>query len=402
MKLPLQISTILSNQSMVFTNNAGTHQAAVWITQSLGAKVALRNRATGVWTTFNLATIPGNPLNLPTPDDAHNGFVCAIDALGYIHVYGNMHAEAVWRYVRSANPLDVTSWVSGLQFEHPDTPVAGSMAYPATVQLSDGTLFQTRRYRPSPGEIGSLWASRLAPGAQNWENLGPIAQGTDLTNGDAPYANWHFVDENDRVHVHWTWSLVAQLSEPPVADSTYVYSDDLLTWHAVNGTVVKTPGGPPISRASGVPAKTGIVHPDMVYTGGLATDAQGRPHVTVAVNPDELHIWWDGAQWQSEEMVGSSGVLAGWNGVPMVVRVRGELWYLGTDPVPSGRRLTARHVTTGTKVKFCDVPSGWGPHYDQNALRLFGTVEMFVPDGDDAPRLFTFGGNARQRAMVAA
>lgn len=386
MKLPLQIQTILSNQSTLASSLDGRYQLAVWVTSAFGPRASLRDRTVGTWTTRDLATISGNPLNAPIVDDAHNGLACAIDNLGHLHVWGNMHAESVWRYVRSVAPYDVSAWEDGVPYEHADTPVAGSMAYPQAILLPDGTLFMTRRYRSTPGEIGSLWASRLGPSATQWEDLGPIATGTDLANGDAPYPNWLHVDPSGRIHIHWTWSLVAQLADPPIADSTYIYSDDQgETWHAVDGTLMTTP----LNRGNSAAAKTLYTNSGLSYTGGVATDADGNPHITIPIDTEEVHLRWTGSAWTSTQ-------LADWNGVPNIVQFRGQMWGLGVDPRPNGRTLTARNLDTGSVVRLVDVPSGWRPHFDTTLLREHGVIEMCVPTGDDQPRVVSFGSGPRR------
>ena len=108
---------------------AGRRQYVVWVSPSGLPQVGARELPGGPWETFDLSRIPGNPLATPTAEDVHNVYALGVDAEGFVHVSGNMHASRL-RYVRSRWPGTITDWVA--------VPMVGSdeesVSYPAFVR----------------------------------------------------------------------------------------------------------------------------------------------------------------------------------------------------------------------------------------------------------------------------
>jgi hypothetical protein len=350
-------------------------QYATWVDGEGTPYVAKRYAGEDEWEVVDLGDLPGNPLDAPTVDDPHHVHVLGVDAEGHIHVMGNMHRDPL-RYVRSTRPGDITEWEAG--------EVAGDahhVTYPKFVRLVDGTLLFFRR-EGTPGDSAIL-LDALAPGAEDWEHVGTVLDGRP--SDEIPYIHRVAVDPSSgAIHLAFMWRG-RPFPEPDTNnDVGYARSDD-------GGRIWRTSDGReqplPITHEDAetvldtAPRDSGLLN-----NGGMAVDTDGRPHVLVRVdrptgNRYILHLWFDGVEWQRDELDGSTV-----DGRPTAVATPdGSVWLVGAR----GTELRVQEITPGGadhSESFGRVPVGWEASYDAQALEMEGSIEVLVPDGDE-PRV---------------
>jgi hypothetical protein len=343
-------------------------QYAVWVGDDGVPYTAMRVRGTERWKIVDLASLRDNPLAAPTVDDTHNVYAIATDAEGHVQVAGNMHLSP-FRYLRAS--ADLNRWATR------PAPAAGqSVTYPAFTALPDRTLLFWRR-EGRAGE-GAVTLDALYPRTSAWRQLGAIIDGSPT--GESPYLNHIAVDPRTGViNLMFTWRSGATVES--TNDVGFARSaDGGRTWQTADSTPLRLP----ITHTSAStildtqPSGSGLVN-----NGGLTVDPEGRPHGMVAFDsPDGerswTELWFDGGSWQTKSFsdldVDGRPQLAG--------TPDGRIWLLGAR----GADLDAIDVTPdrdpAPTQNLARVPVGWEASYDSQALALFGTVELLVPDGN--------------------
>ena len=267
----------------------GEIQYAVWVRPSGTAVVGKRRLPDGPWSTFDLSRIEGNPLALPTADDAHNVYAVAVDQAGYIHLAGNMHTNPL-RYVRSERPEDITSWVIGRMTGSEES----SMTYPVFVRRGDGTLLFL--YRDGTSGDGDVYLNAWQASERRWRRVSRLLDGR--ASGENPYLHHVAVDGRGRIHVMYEWRAAAD--RVTTSDLSYARSSDGgRTWERSDGTPLK----PPITHArSELALDTEASGSGLLNQGGLEADRLGRPHAAVLVDGELRHVWHDGRSWSDERV----------------------------------------------------------------------------------------------------
>ena len=341
------------------------HQYAVWVGPGGVPLVGQRDRDGGTWQVEDLGELTGNPLSSPTDADLHNVYSIGVDADGYVHVAGNMHAQPL-RYVRTRSPHDITRWQVGELVD-----ATGRVTYPSFAAMPDGTLLFFRR-QGVPGE-SEIVLDAKGPGEVSWQHRGAVVSGLETDEG--PYLHRVAVDgRSGAIHLLIEWrSTIDPLT---TNDVTYARSTSGgRTWERSDGTRLPTP-------VTHTAAEVVIDTPDrssgLLNGGGLTIDGAGRPHAAVTFRTGRarrlVHVWRTADGWRRQR-------IRGW--VPdarpaILTAADGRVWLLGSR----GRSIEAFPVSDDGPVRFvADAVRGWEPTYDSGALHLHGEVQLLVPTG---------------------
>jgi hypothetical protein len=341
------------------------HQYAVWVARDGTPFAGMRERGADDWEVSDLSQIPGNPLATPTDDNLHNIYVIATDSLGYVHVVGNVRRSPL-RYIRSANPADISAWVAG---EIPGP--ADWVTYPQFVGLPDGTLLLFRREGMSGNAAVMLEA--LDPGSVEWRHVANVIDGRP--NDESPYLHRIAVDPvTGVVHLLYGWRATGDVTT--MNDVEYARSSDAgRTWETTDGRLLSLPiaHGDAELVIDTPPTDSGLLN-----QGGLAVDACGRPHAIVTFDNGIVrtlrHVWHDGAAWHEQRLDG--GLL---QGRPTIVAdAPDQIWMAGAR----GNRIVAYEISSGAarqRVELGSTTARWEVVYDSHAAELHGRFEVLVP-----------------------
>jgi len=269
--------TVPINSSIVYRTVGEVIYAAFW-DSNMNPHVAKMKDGDSVWQTFNLGTLPGNPLVAPAPADEHNNLAIIVDGAGYIHVSGNMHRVPL-NYVRSTAPGVITGWEAPGMVGTNELEVT----YPVFVRLNDGNLLFF--YRDGTSSDGDLVLNKYDTGTRTWTRVGMILKGHDwLTAADdvSAYPSRIVYDSTpNRMHMWWVWRDTIDISSN--FDLCYMYSvDGGVTWKNAAGATVTLPV---------TPAETSV----KVFAGGsghvltgACFDTSGNAHAAVRMADGEV------------------------------------------------------------------------------------------------------------------
>lgn len=243
-----------------------------------------------------------------TGDDPHRFYTIAADALGYIHVVGDMHSSAHVKHWVSKQPEDISEFVFTSDDGENKRPQGYNVTYPALFRSPDGVLYLSIRCAEP---VWGVAISVLDLKTQIWSMLGAevpaaeishagrarSAKGKPLTawedngeGGNFSYTQPHAIirwDKNKRMHV--AFSL---LNENTPTSSTnrhththllYAYSDDGgKTFHRGDGSLIQMP-----MRAEPGPHQADVVYaehegppPWLGVIAGINIDEHNRPVVS--------------------------------------------------------------------------------------------------------------------------
>lgn len=165
--------------------------------------------------------------------DSHNGLVLAVDALGYLHLSGNMH-DAPLVYFRSRRPLDSSSLerVERMSLNWPEDRIT----YPQFLTGHQQQLYFI--YRQGSSGRGTHHIYRYHPQDQRWETLLPRGLLDGRGRHSAyPHTPWRGPD--GRFHLVWIWrnSPDAATNHSP----SYARSRDLQHWETSTGAPLPSP-----------------------------------------------------------------------------------------------------------------------------------------------------------------
>jgi hypothetical protein len=257
----------------------------------------------GSWATFDMGTLAGNPLALPVEPDSHNVVSAIMDGQGYIHLSCNHHADPL-RYVRSANPRDITAWVASTM----DDLVVSQVTYPRFVRFADGTL--AFHYRDGVSGLGDTYLKVW--NGSTWTSRGMIASGK--TTLESPYEARVVVDRQDRLWLAYTWRPNGGDAHTN-ADVHVMYSEDKgITWKAVNGSAVSLPLLH--ANTNALVLQTPTINSGIINQFGLDVDTDGRPHIALFLasgNPTSRnvhHLWWTGSEWRNDQVTNLNNTLS--------------------------------------------------------------------------------------------
>src|SRR5262245_32772758 len=163
--------------------------------------------------------------------DSHNYVTLALDAAGYVHVSGNMHASPLC-YFRSAEPGDVTALqkVPALTGTN-----EGAVSYPRFLRDAEHLLFTYRDGRSGAGnQIVKAYDHR----AQQWGELhaGPLIDGEGVRNA---YLQGPVRGADGMFHLCWVWRDSADAAS--THSLCYARSRDLQRWETSSGAPIELP-----------------------------------------------------------------------------------------------------------------------------------------------------------------
>ena len=386
---------------MLYTAPNGTQYLIVI---GLDQSVLIYKRAvnSSTWGTgFDLGTIAGNPLDIPTVDPdvvglqeaSHFIFSLAVDANGFIHIVGNMHNTFPRRYVRSTNPHDITAWTDGNAFIDDSALAFDFYTYNRFTALSDGTLLWV--FHGTFGGVIGVSARRalfrLNPGDTDWEPFASdgLFMTCNTTAGDSdPDRAYHsvlYTDLNDTVHFVGLWQMLSGDDETR-GNVFYVRSTDRgVTWKTVNGTAIT----PPFTLAMTTSTSACQVYADpATVTNGFDVDENG-PHISVGAETNGLRFSWSGSAWTSvveSPLIGGHTIINHRYGGMWRIRSASGTFRIQSDD--TSQRVDFGHETGG----------GWTPVLDPT-LQQRGIAAFAYPRDDDSPRVYTFGGGYRTSAI---
>jgi hypothetical protein len=241
-----------------------------------------------------------------TGDDPHRYYIIGADALGYIHVVGNMHSSAHVKHWVSRKPEDISEFVFTSDMAENKRPQGYNVTYPKLVRSPDGVLYHCIRCADPVWGIG---ISVLDVQTQTWTMLGADVPATQLhgkrknkktrgkpmtmweddgEGGSFSYTQPHAQirwDKNKRMHV--AFSLLDENTPSSEgrhtgSDVLYAYSDDGgKTFQRGDGSQIQLP-----MRAEPGPFQADVVYsrhdgppPWVGLMPMLRFDEQGRPVV---------------------------------------------------------------------------------------------------------------------------
>jgi hypothetical protein len=241
-----------------------------------------------------------------TGDDPHRFYTIAADALGYIHVVGDMHSSAHVKHWVSKRPEDISEFVFTSDDGENKRPQGYNVTYPHLFRGPNGVLYHSIRCADPVWGIG---ISVLDVKTQTWTMLGADVPASELhgkregkktkakpmtaweDNGEGgnysytqPHANIRW-DKNKRMHVVFgllNENTPSAKGRHTGSDVLYAYSDDGgRTFHRGDGSQIQLP-----MRAEAGPHQADVVYSrhdgPPPWVGLLPTihfDNQGRPVV---------------------------------------------------------------------------------------------------------------------------
>jgi len=265
------------NSSIVYRQVGDVIYAVFW-GSDMNPYIAKMKDGEYSWKTFNLGTLPGNPLNAPAPYDEHNNLAVIVDGAGYIHVSGNMHRVPL-NYIRSTSPNLITGWESPAMVGTNELEVT----YPVFRRLTDGNLLFF--YRDGTSSDGDLMLNKYDTTARTWSRVGMILKGHDwATTADdvsAYPSRINYDEAAGRMHMWWVWRDTIDISSN--FDLCYMYTvDNGVSWKNAAGTTVTLPV---------TPAETSV----KVFAGGSGHrvtgscfDTSGNAHAAVRMGDGEV------------------------------------------------------------------------------------------------------------------
>jgi hypothetical protein len=319
-------STLRGDYSWIGAQSIATFgdiQYCVWVGADRKARISRRlfNRE---WeTAVDLSAQSGSVLTADFDLDSHNTIVVHVDGDGYVHVSGNMHADALL-YMRSTTPGVLTAWSSGMVGS-----LETSVTYPQFVTAKDGNTFFW--YRTGSSGDGDWVLNKWSSITLTWTRVATVLQGT-VENVNAYPQNIAVNPTTGRWHMVWT--IRKDFSSEAENENIYAaYSDDDgVTWKKysdgssytlpitfASGEVVHTlvggAGGGPILKNGGTTAldtdgypqsvwllesgvSTGVYHYKLLAWNGSAwawTSPFGTTNSSGRI--PALHIWPDGRRW---------------------------------------------------------------------------------------------------------
>ena len=164
--------------------------------------------------------------------DSHNSVVVKVDAKGYIHVVGNMHASPL-NYFRSAKPLDIHSMERIPQMTGKEED---RTTYPIFMNGPNGEfLFHYRQGGSGNGyEVFNVWDADR----QVWSRMldEPLLDGLGERNA---YMQGPVAGPDGFFHLIWVWRETPDCATNHTL--SYARSKDLIHWESIDAKSVTLP-----------------------------------------------------------------------------------------------------------------------------------------------------------------
>jgi hypothetical protein len=227
------INGTVTSQNAIIRVPGNTVYAVFW-GSDMNPYVASMKDGESTWQTFNLGTLPGNPLAAPAPADEHNELAITVDAAGYLHISGNHHRVPL-NYIRSMAPNNIfggweTPGMVGDSFETETT-------YPRFV---DGRFFF---WRSGTSSDGDLMLNKYNTTTRIWSRVGMILQGHNwnvASDDMSAYPSRIVYDASGTLHLWWVWRDTITIDSN--TDLCYMYSpDEGVTWKNAAGATIALP-----------------------------------------------------------------------------------------------------------------------------------------------------------------
>lgn len=201
--------------------------------------------------------------------DSHNYIAMAVDAVGHLHVVGNLHNDPLV-YFRSTRAGDVTSMerVPVLVDERREK----RMTYPVFIERRGHPL--VLKYRDGGSGNGNEIYVTYDTATRRWRSLldSPLVDGESRRNA---YFMGPTAGSDGWFHLVWVWRDTPDAETNH--DLSYARSRDLVHWETSGGKALKLP----ITLASAeivdpVPVRGGMINNNTV----VGFDARSRPVIT--------------------------------------------------------------------------------------------------------------------------
>jgi hypothetical protein len=315
--------------------------------------------------------------------DAHNDVVLGLGPDGTLHLSYDHHNEPL-HYRRTSGTGD---WAAFGAPEGMTGKLETRVTYPTFVSAPSGDLWFF--YRDGQSGNGRLCIDRYDANTRTWQAVqSPLIEGAGKC---SPYWWRPEIGVDGVINVAWCWR-----DTPDAAtnhDICYVRSrDGGKTWENSAGKVLPTP----ILPGADVVVEKIPPGQNLINTCALATDAQGRPHISYYRNdsqgvPQYFHLWFDGQKWSAAQVsqrteafsLGGQGTLE----IPMsrpeiAVSQSGTAYLITRDNAAGGGLRLYAAKPPYTDWKPTDVVAGplgdWEPEYDLQRWRRDGVLSLFV------------------------
>lgn len=183
--------------------------------------------------------------------DNHKSITMIIDANGHIHLCANMHASPLV-YYRSQSPYDIHSLLKHSMIGIDEN----ACTYPTFLLENDRLIFH---YRDGGSGNGNEIFNIYNYSTKNWERLldKPLFDGEGLCNA---YIVGPKMTSDGIYHIIWCWRDTPDCST--CHGLYYAYSNDLTTWHSINGTASRIPITPSQDEflIDDIPTKGGLIN----------------------------------------------------------------------------------------------------------------------------------------------
>lgn len=294
--LPVKFGNMYNYNSAAFIQNnvvkAGGYIYICGNAQGQRPYVFKKSINGGAWSYFELTNVDGNPLARPTADDSHNAYCMTVTKDGYIIISGNMHADPC-RAVISDNPYDINSWSAITYSDNAE------ITYPRLTLFPNG---KTRVFwREGSSQAGQYYTALFNDSAKAFEAKLKLIE-TDLHSN--AYEQRIGVGLDNSLHLCWGYRTASSS-----ADSNYglFYAksmDNGLTWTNADGTINYPL---PLNEANCEKIADIAQSSGYVNQNGGAVDRDGKYHTCLWQhdsnnNTQIMHIWFDGANWQIEQI----------------------------------------------------------------------------------------------------
>ena len=342
-------------QDTITTAPNGDQYAVYW-DANREPRIAAKPSTLTTWTSVSLASVAGNPLAAPVVLDSHNNIVVAVDGDGYIHVSGNHHTHPL-RYIRSANPYDISAWIRPGMVGTEEQNVT----YPQFVRVADGDLLFF--YRDGGSGNGDHLINRYDTATKTWSRVTRFLKGAAPVAPDqCAYINRIARSADGTLHVFYMWRESGD--ETTNTDLSYIKSvDDGVTWRTVSGEVQALPITPSNTAPRILAGNPG----GLINQSGASVDSNGIPHtafwLTGGPSKQLHHFYWNGAAWANVIVADST---SGISRPTMYSTSDGKTYAIFARwNKPVAKRV---YPTQGAEIQlFPHYQGGWEPAYDAHA-----------------------------------
>lgn len=382
---PIEANAVAFGRSNILT--VGDVLYAVW--WNAGRRPMVGKLENGAWTTFDLSTVTGNPLQSPLVDDGHNNLVIARDSNGFLHIVGNMH-DFDLRYIRSTSPDSISGWASASMVGTEEN----SITYPQFVTAPNGSLLFF--YRNGTSISGDLYLNRYNPTTQTWTRVSHLLKGSGFTPAENGYIDQPAVRDG-KISISMVWR--AGSSFLTTHDICHIEStDNGNTWRNIaTGATLTLPLRPPGTSGAGSLAPVAYSVAQNSGTGlinqcGAVLDADGYHHTARWMYdlPDKTvyrlhHYYRDATGWQDEVVATITGPNSNTGTIglarPALITAGRRVFILWRDNYNAPQVLQVTDVSSGTRLPTFPLATvdlgGFEANFDYDAMTA-GRLNMLV------------------------